>query len=112
MSSSSFDLVGVIPGESGATARTGRLSAPSAGGARGVGRAARAPRPRGGPGDPAAAATELPSGAGAFVHRGGRRAGPASADVAEPQGVGDPDAGQVHLVELGFAGQLVERPDL
>ena len=37
---------------------------------------------------------------------------PAVADVAEPLGVGDAHVGEVHLVELGLAGHLAQRPHL
>ena len=47
-----------------------------------------------------------------LVHQRREHDPPAVADVAEPLGVGDPDVGEVHLVELGLAGDLVQRPHL
>src|SRR5262249_39367726 len=44
----------------------------------------------------------------ALVHQRRERDVPALADIAEAFAVGDPDAGHVDLVELGFAGRLYE----
>ncbi len=74
----------------------------------------RARRPQcGGVGDrartaPAAAAAER----GALVHQRGHRDGPAVADLAEPVFVRDAGVGEVHLVELGLARHLAQRPGL
>ena len=48
----------------------------------------------------------------ALVHQRRERDAPAFADVAEPFAVGDAHVGDVHLVELGLAGRLHERPHL
>ena len=45
-----------------------------------------------------------------LVHERRERHVPALADVAEPLAVGDAHVGEVHLVELGLAGRLHERP--
>ena len=47
-----------------------------------------------------------------LVHERGERHAPAVADVAEALGVGDADVGEVHLVELGLARHLTQRPHL
>ena len=47
-----------------------------------------------------------------LVHQRRHRHGPALADVADPVGVRDPGVGDEHLVELGVAGDLPQRPDL
>ena len=47
-----------------------------------------------------------------LVHEGGEHDPPAVARLAEALGVGDARVGEVHLVELGLAGDLVERPHL
>jgi hypothetical protein len=57
---------------------------------------------------PAAAAAER----AAFVHQRRHRDVPPVADGAEPVGVGNAGVGEVHLVELGLAGQLPQRPRL
>ena len=44
--------------------------------------------------------------------QGGHRHPPALAHLADPIGVGHPHLGEVHLVELGLAGHLAQRPHL
>ena len=47
-----------------------------------------------------------------LVHQRGQRHAPAVADRAEALAVGDPGVGEVHLVELGLARHLAQRPDV
>ena len=61
---------------------------------------------------PGRAAPPPPPMVRALVHQGGHRHPPALADVADAVGVGDPHVGEVHLVELGLAGDLAQRPHL
>ena len=48
----------------------------------------------------------------ALVRQRRHRHPPALADVTDPVGVGDAHVGEVHLVELGLAGDLAQRSDL
>ncbi len=48
----------------------------------------------------------------AFAGQGGLGHAPAAVDLAHDVGRGDGDVGEEHLVEVGMAGDLPERPDL
>ncbi len=48
----------------------------------------------------------------ALVHQRGERDPPPVAEAADAVGVGHAHTGQVHLVELGLAGDLTQRPDV
>ena len=64
------------------------------------------------PMNPAPFARDAATDGDPLVHQRRERDPPPLADVAEPLLVGDADVGEVHLVELGLTGDLVERAHL